>query len=160
MNSIHPYKLRLLLVASLLTCTSAAWSLSEGKTSQGLAYASGGVSDEELALFDTRRAAFSLWAITAANKSDAQLADVKARIRDAKRQLVFDAPLDGSWLLIDLPLGGYQVETILKDEAHKRSTTIHRGDHHQIVFYFDTGDEVLPSGKTGVKDRVESNEKN
>jgi hypothetical protein len=82
--------------------------------------------------------------ITAALRTGAHLADVRVSIRDAKKQLVFDGRLEGPWLFIDLPLGRYDIEASYNNETQKRATTIHRGDHHQAFFYFNTGDIVSP----------------
>ena len=85
---------------------------------------SGGVSDGELQSLYAKREQFSLWVITAAKKSGAYLADVRLKVSDSKQRVVFDRKLDGPWLLIDLPLGRYQMEAIYEGEASEEN------DHH------------------------------
>jgi hypothetical protein len=143
----------------LLACTVGAWPIQAGKTAQGWVYASGGVSHEELAALHAKRDSYSLWVITAAMKSGAYQADVRVTIRDAKQRLVFDRRLDGPWLFIDLPLGRYEVEAELNGEAHKRKTTIHSGDHHQVFFYFDVPDIVSPEDRRPFEGNPYSNGK-
>jgi hypothetical protein len=121
---------------------AAAGAIQVGQTPQGANFASGGASHEELRVLHARRDEYNLWVITAASKSGAYLADVLLTIRDSERRILFNRRLDGPWLMIDLPLGRYQVEAALDGQAQLRTTTIHPGDHHQLIFYFDTGDEV------------------
>jgi hypothetical protein len=140
-----PRMARSALLLAWAACAAAAWSMQSGYTPQGLAFASGGVSDEELVALHAKRDTYSLWVVTAALTSGAHLADVSIKIRDANQRTVFSGQLDGPWLFIDLPLGRYEVEAALAGQLQKRATTIHRGDHHQMFFYFNTGDEVAPA---------------
>jgi len=74
---------------------------------------------------------------------------VKVRITETDSgKRVLEHTMDGPWLFADLPLGRYEVEAILLDERTGRleiqrgTTGIHAGDHHQMLLYFSTGDEV------------------
>ncbi|HEX5685050.1 MAG TPA: hypothetical protein VFY73_13590 [Ideonella sp.] len=127
-----------------LCLVAGAQAVQEGKTAQGYAYVSGGVSQAEQAYLHARRESFSLWAVTAAKKTGAYLVDVRVKITDAQLRVVFDAPLDGPWLLIDLPLGRYDIQASLGGETQRTVTTIHPGDHHQAFFYFPADAEVSP----------------
>ncbi|WP_374562243.1 hypothetical protein [Ideonella sp.] len=127
-----------------LCLAGSAQAVQEGKTAQGHAYVSGGVSESEQVYLHARRDAFSLWVVTAAKKTGAFLVDVRVTITDAQQRVVFDAPLDGPWLLIDLPLGRYDIEARLGGATQRNTTTIHPGDHHQAFFYFPVDAEVSP----------------
>ena len=109
-------------------------------------FVSGGVSLEERDALQARREAFNLWVITAARKSGAYMAQVRVKVSDAQQRVVYDGELEGPWLFIDLPLGRYLIEARLGDQIQHRSTTIHPGDHHQAVFYFDVDADMLPAG--------------
>jgi hypothetical protein len=135
---------RIILAASVITCTAHAWGTESGATAQGIRYMSGGVSDEELVELRAQRKSYSLWVVTAAKRSGSYLADVQVVIRDIRRGTVFDGLSDGPWFFIDLPPGQYEVQASVNGESHKRTTNLRRGDHRQIFFYFDTGDEVSP----------------
>jgi hypothetical protein len=129
-------------VAGLLAC-SGAFALQQGVTPDGRLFVSGGVSDAEIAALQSRRPEFSLWIVTAASRSGAYLADARVTITsEARQRVVFEGELDGPWLMIDLPLGRYTVEARVSGQVQKQATTIHAGDHHQMIFRFDTGDEV------------------
>lgn len=144
MNSHSLHGLRTALALGLALCTASASAIQAGKTAQGLSYVSGGVSHSELATLHEGRERYSLWVVTAASKSGAHLAEVQVTIRDDRQRVAFEGRLDGPWLFIDLPLGRYQVEAALEGKTQKHVTTIHPHDHHQVFFYFDTGDEVNP----------------
>lgn len=130
--------------ASLVFASMTASPMQSGNTAQGLAFATGGVSKEELATFYASREKYSLWIVTAALGSGAHLADVRVVIRDAEGQVAYDGRLQDPWLFINLPLGRCEVEATVGKETHKRITTIHAGDLHQAFFYFATGDELSP----------------
>ena len=124
---------------------SAAGAVEPATTAQGRAYVSGGVTDDERVEMQTHRDRYSLWVLTAARKSGAYLSNVHVVITDVHKKAVFDAPLDGPWLFVDLPLGRYTVQATYQGETQTRVTTIHPGDHHQAIFYFDTGDTTSVS---------------
>jgi len=132
------------LAVTALASSTAAFALQEGTTPSGSRYVSGGVSDRELADMQARRGQFSLWIVTAARKSGAWLSGVRVTVTDVRHRVVFDGTLDGPWLMLDLPLGRYDVEARMPAEWQTRVTTIHPGDHHQAVFYFDVDADVLP----------------
>lgn len=126
--------------AALLVAALATGATQAGRTAQGLAYLSGGVSLDERTTLQTQGSGYSLWVVTAAMKSGAYLSNVHVTIRDAKQIAVFDGRLDGPWLFVDLPLGRYEVQAAFNGVVQKRITTIHPGDHHQALFYFSPSD--------------------
>jgi hypothetical protein len=125
---------------------AAGWASAahNGTTMQGRPFVSGGISAEELATLHADRERYSLWVITAARKTGAHLADVEIKVWDAKKSLVLLERMEGPWLFVDLPLGGYTIEAALRGTVQRHVTTIHRGDHHQAMFYFDVDAEVSP----------------
>ena len=131
---------------TLLLAASAAsvGAVQSGRTPQGLAWSSGGVTHEELQALHAARAGYSLWVVTAATKTGAHLADVQLTIRDGAGRVLLDERMDGPWLFVELPPGRYQVQAQLDGREQQRRTTIQRGDRRQLFFYFDTGDEVSP----------------
>ena len=138
---------RLILMLALSVTGLNAFAIDSGTFVQGRQFISGGVSDEELQSLYAKREQFSLWVITAARKSGAHLAEVRLKLSDSNQRVVFDRRLDGPWLLIDLPLGRYQIEAVYEGETQKKTTTIHRNDHHQAIFYFNEKTEVSPEAE-------------
>jgi len=137
------------LVAAATVVVSAFAAMSsmaatQGQSPQGWAFLDGGIGQTETESMEADRGKYSLWVMTAGRKSGAFLADVEVTIVDSKGEEVFRRRMEGPWLMIDLPLGRYEVRSRYGEEAQARVTTIHPGDHHQIVFYFNVEAEVLP----------------
>lgn len=126
------------LVLVALAVAGSANATQSGMTPSGRSYLSGGVSDEERESLQAQQGRYNLWIVTALRKTGEYLSAVHLKITDANRKVVFDAALDGPWLLIDLPLGKYSIEAQLDGQSQQRQTTIHPGDHHQAIFYFGT----------------------
>lgn len=123
-------------VVLALALSGSAHALQQGVTSGGRNYLSGGVSEEERETLKAQRENHSLWVVTALRQTGEFLSAVRLTVTDAEQKVVFDAPLDGPWLLIDLPIGKYRVEALFDGQSQQRTTTIHAGDHHQAIFYF------------------------
>lgn len=139
------------LIAAMLAPWAAgkALAVTEGKTAQGEPYVSGGIALGEREALEQRRAAFSLWIATAAKKTGSYLADARVIVTDEAGKTVLDTKLDGPWLLVNLKLGRYTVQASLRNQTQRKTTTIHPGDHHEMLFYFDLEVEVLPPGVKG-----------
>ena len=155
---------------AVVALTLAVWfpavtAVERGTSAAGVAYASGGVSHSELQELHARRQEYSFWLTTAALESGAHLADVVVRITALRgTEPVLDHTTSGPWLFAALPPGRYQVQASFQPapdrptQVRRGLTTIHPGDHHQMVLYFDTGDEVgaenqpaLPSNPYGAR---------
>ncbi|HSB23159.1 MAG TPA: hypothetical protein VLE94_08620 [Burkholderiaceae bacterium] len=139
--------LSLLLGLGLCLSASTASALVRGTSPTGVVYASGGGSYEELDQMRAERQRYSFWLTTAVRGSGAYLADVKVRISDEAGRRVLDHTMDGPWLFADLPLGRFEVEAFVLDERTGRlevqrgTVTIHPGDHHRMVLYFNADDD-------------------
>lgn len=133
-----------LLAAASLFAAAGVPAATRGTTSSGWAFLEGGIGRVEVDALQAEREKYSLWVITAVRISGAYLADVRLRITDERHRVVFDRQLQAPWLLIDLPQGRYDVEASYLGEVLSRSTTIHPGDHHQVVFHFDVEGDVEP----------------
>lgn len=119
----------------------ATFAMTRSQSMQGWPFLDGGIGRSEIESMDAEKGKYSLWIVTAARVSGAYLADVDVSISDAKGSKVFERTLQGPWLLIDLPLGRYEVRARVGQETVSRTTTIHPGDHHQMVLYFDVPGE-------------------
>jgi hypothetical protein len=142
--------LRAIMLATIATLSIVALPVeaqpSRGRTSDGIAFATGGISISEQQDLERHRDRFSLWVTTAARKSGADLADVQVRITDSAGKVLFNAPLPGPWLFIDLPPGRYTVEATHRGKPQTRATQIRAGDGHPMVFHFDDAAPVSPKG--------------
>lgn len=141
--------IRCSLLAVALAAALSAGATVRGTTPEGIAYVSGGVGEGEKTELRSQRANYSFWLTTAALRSGAHLSDARVRIRDLDRNaVVLEHVMDGPWLFAALPVGRYEVEAILRFEdlgrilIERGTTTIHAGDHQQMLLYFATGDAV------------------
>jgi hypothetical protein len=134
----------ILLATLTLSALPAEAQPSRGRTSDGIAFATGGVSVSEQQDLERHKDRFSLWVTTAAKKSGAYLADVQVKISDSAGKVLFNAPIPGPWLFIDLPPGRYTVEAAHRGKPQTRSTQIRAGDRHQMILYFDDAAQVSP----------------
>jgi hypothetical protein len=142
-------RIRVLGCAVGLVAVTAAAAQTTGRTALGGDFMSGGIGEGEIATMQAQRGNYALWVRTAAKGSGAYLSDVHVRIADAKKAIVFNHVLDGPWLLVDLPPGRYEVQASYHGQTFSRATTVHAGDRHQMVFYFDVVADVLPKGESG-----------
>lgn len=146
-NLIH---LRGAVLGTALTLLCAtAGALQSGTSPTGVAYVSGGVGHDEQQSLQARRADYSFWLTTAVRGTGAHLSGVLVRIREAgSGLLVLDHRMDGPWLFAKLPVGRYEIEATLQNlqlgriEVERGTTTIHPGDRHQLLLYFDTGEAI------------------
>jgi len=139
-----PLALRFGLTACLLAGATSAAALQSGMTPEGRGFVSGGATHGELATLHASRNDYSLWVITAASRTGAYLADVQVSITDSQGKVVFEGAMDGPWLFVDLPLGRYEIKATLKGQTQRQLSTLHAGDRHQALLYFDTGDTLSP----------------
>jgi len=133
-----------LAALGMAIAASQATATTHGQSPQGWRFVEGGIGQTEAESIEAERNQYSLWVMTASRKSGAHLSDAEVTIINDKGEQVFERRLDGPWLMIDLPLGRYEVRSRYGQEAQSRITTIHPADHHQIVFYFNVEAEVLP----------------
>jgi hypothetical protein len=143
------YRRSFSLFFSIIGAMSSAFAIERGTTNTGIPFVSGGVGQPELTTLSEEKKNFSFWLTTAAKGSGSYLAAVRVRILNAStRQPVLEHTMDGPWLFANLPVGRYDVEANYTEapgkpiQTIKKSTTIHPGDHHQMMMYFDTQDTV------------------
>jgi hypothetical protein len=83
--------------------------ITEGKTTQGFQYLSGGVGSDERAALDERGKAFNV-KLAFAEQRGPYLADVNVMIVDAKGIEILSLASAGPWFYIHLPPGRYNVK--------------------------------------------------
>jgi hypothetical protein len=118
-----------------------------GTTADGSPFVEGGIGAEETAAIEAQRDQHSLWLITAVRVSGAYLAEVQLRITDDRGRVVLERKMSGPWLLVNLPIGRYELQASYRGETLRRTTTIHPGDHHQVIFHFSVQGEMQPPPK-------------
>lgn len=94
--------------------------------SQGIAYISGGVGEEEsqAILAEAKQWPVLLELSQLENGRGVWIFGAKIKILNANNQVVFDAQADGPYMLINLPKGDYQLEGTYEEKVQKRSLAV------------------------------------
>ena len=140
-------------LALALTAVSApetARATKSGSTDAGIAFVTGGVSEDQRTQMRSERRGYSYWLSTAARGSGAYLADVQVRITEAVGgKLVLEVNMDGPWLFVALPQGRYAVQATYADgrggrpETQRASPQIGSGQDLQPSMLYFSSDEPL-----------------
>jgi hypothetical protein len=126
-----------ILVGTCLLLFAPAWATSRGTTSQGESFVIGGTADDERSAMRQDRKKFNLWVQTGASAGSAP-PDIDVRISTRTGQTVLETRMNGPWLFVNLGLGEYFVAVSAAGITQQRGTIIHRGDHTEMVFFFDS----------------------
>lgn len=118
-----------LLSACLVLFSSlslAQADIPEAKVSQGIEYISGGIGSEES---DAMLALGKKWPLVLEFSQDHPqrplwVADVKVKILDQKKKLVFEALSDGPIMLLKMTAGKYDAEYTFEGKVLKRSLVV------------------------------------
>jgi hypothetical protein len=121
-----------------------ARALDEGRTTRGEAWVSGGGLDRERVSLRQERKKFSLWVQTGAS-SGSSVPESAVRITTPAGRVVLDAHMTGPWLFVDLQAGEYSIAVSAGGDTETRRTFIHKGDHTEMVFFFDDSMSLRPA---------------
>jgi hypothetical protein len=114
------------LVAALFVLPACA--LDRGTVLGNRAFAMGGIGEDEVTQMKGERSRYTLQVTTAQRDTGAFLAEARVRITDAgSKQVVFDQPLSGPILMIDLPPGRYDVSVAYQGREQHQTATVGKG---------------------------------
>ncbi len=121
-----------LLSACLVLFSSlslAQAEIPEAKVSQGIEYISGGIGSEES---DAMLALGKKWPLVLEFSQDHPqrplwVADVKVKILDQKKKIIFEALSDGPIMLLKMTAGKYDAEYTFEGKVLKRSLVVEEG---------------------------------
>lgn len=105
------------------------------RTSQGVAYVTGGVGKTEREKLEAMKSDFNLKLIFAA-KGGPFLGDVIVEIRDESGNKVFDGRSDGPWFLLKLPPGSYRILATSESETFERKAKVNETGLVEVHFYW------------------------
>jgi hypothetical protein len=151
---------RALIAFTVLACTAilalheTAPAYERGLTEQNRQFVTGGVGREEQLELEAQQRRFSLWLITADERSGAWLSDAAVEIRDAHGAPVLATTMTGPYLLVDLDPGRYRLLVTLRGETRALSTDVSRDIVRRVVVRFNTGADVLPDPRDRMSDRT------
>lgn len=99
-------------------------------------FLSGGVGLDEQEALVARGKEFNLKVVTAAERSGAYLAGVRLKVVGANGATVLDTPMDGPWLLAQLPAGAYVLEATFEGKTLTQQVAIPNRGQRQAHFYW------------------------
>jgi hypothetical protein len=116
----------ILSVACIVFSSMALSQIPNTQYSQGIAYISGGVGEEEsrAILAEAKQWPLLLELSQLENGRGIWIFGAKIKILNTKNQVVFDAQADGPYILINLPVGDYLLEGIYEGVVQKRSISV------------------------------------
>ena len=129
---------QLTIALSLLALTTPLHAADEMKVQQagGIAYVSGGISEEARDSLQALAREFNV-KLVLATKSGAFLSDVAVSVDDATGKRVLEAKSDGPWFFAKLPPGRYQVDAAVNGKALKKPVTVNAQGMSTVDFRWD-----------------------
>lgn len=106
------------------------------QSDSGIAYASGGIGEEERQALNSRAANYNLKLLFADKKSGEFLSDIRVSIKGTKGTDVLDAVADGPWFFASLPPGSYRVTAASGEQRQTRPIAVRKGKQSRLSFYF------------------------
>ena len=125
---MNPFRLLIppTIAASLAASIVAAPALAATDPAMrqgGVAYTSGGISEEDRETLDATAKAFNL-KLVLATKGGAYLSDVGVVVNDDRGQRIIDAKSDGPWFYAKLPSGRYSIEASANGTVVRKAVTL------------------------------------
>jgi hypothetical protein len=106
------------------------------QTTNGVTYASGGISDDERNEMQAMKNGYTLLLKVAA-KSGHYLGEVDVVFRRANGEIAFENRLDGPWLLVNLPGGIYDMSVTSEGTTQRKKVRINNGARREVVMYWN-----------------------
>lgn len=154
MNRLHP-----LVIAGALICSPLVWAAGSAAASeeptiesltaaevasgaltpqvqQGVHFVSGGIGIEERAWLASHAREFNTHLTFAVVPGGEFVADVQVRISDTSGKHILDATADGPQMLVQLPVGHYQVEATHDGQVITRSFAVTEKRSVQVTIGF------------------------
>jgi len=136
MKTMKPFMRRTTFatLAVALAWPLAVLAIDQGEQN-GIAYATGGVGQDESAAMRGMAKDYSLRVLAAA-KSGEYVADVKVAISDAQGKQVLALDTQGPYLLARLPPGRYRVDAAYGQARQTRQVQVPSSGQADVSFYF------------------------
>jgi hypothetical protein len=106
--------------------------------SQGISYISGGVGEEEsrAILAEAKQWPLLLELSQLENGRGVWIFGAKIKISNANHQVIFDAHADGPYILINLPLGQYQIEAAYQGVTQRKAVNIQGSASQKLAIFW------------------------
>lgn len=147
MRTMQKLMLGLAMLAASLGVDAA---ITEGRTTNGRSYVSGGIGLEESDTLKVLADKFSLQLIVS-SRSGAYLADTQVTIINSASEKLLDIQLDAPWLLVDLAPGTYKIFVAHGGVTHERNVTLAAGKREQITVPFNVPADTAKNPPPNIK---------
>ena len=106
--------------------------------SEGIAYISGGVGEEETnaILSEAKQWPLLLELSQIENGRGVWIFGAQIKIIDSQKKAIFDVQADGPYMLINLESGDYQIQASYQGVGQKRSISVKSGTPQKIVIFW------------------------
>jgi hypothetical protein len=133
------YFIKSFLIAIYCTCCSVVFAqIPNTQYSQGIAYVSGGVGAEESqAILDEAKQWPLLLELSQLERGrGVWIFGTTIQILNAQNQIIFDAQANGPFILINLPVGNYQIAAIYQGVTQNKSVTVKSATSQKINLFW------------------------
>ena len=125
-----------LLAALAAPLASVAAADTSVRRAGAIAYASGGVTEEDREALAAIAQDFNV-KLVLATKAGAYVSDVDVVVTDEAGRRVLDAHADGPWFFARLPVGRYSIEASLNGRSMRRNVTVAARRRSEVDFRWD-----------------------
>jgi hypothetical protein len=128
-----------ILFSAYFICSSMVCAqIPDTQYSQGISYISGGVGEEEsqAILSEAKQWPLLLELSQLENGRGVWIFGAQIKILNSKNQVVFDAQADGPYILINVPIGQYQIETSYQGVVQKKSLSVQGSTPQKLAIFW------------------------
>jgi hypothetical protein len=130
---------------ALAACAAPALAVTEGVTSQGRPFVTGGITTDERDSLSAARPERGVRIVTVARDGGLYLADARIAIADDSGREVLVTRLDGPWLDVVLAPGRYVIDAEFERQSLSQPLVV--GDARRDVYFaFDADANAIPGG--------------
>ncbi|WP_251368759.1 carboxypeptidase-like regulatory domain-containing protein [Polynucleobacter sp. MWH-Braz-FAM2G] len=134
-------KTLLKIIFAVQMIAMGSWVLAQvpdTQRSQGIAYISGGVGQDETTaiLTEAKQWPLTLELSQIENGRGVWIFGATIKVIDSKKQTIFDAQADGPYMLINLEPGDYAIEASYQGVVQKRAISIKAGASQKISIFW------------------------
>ena len=134
-------KTLLKIILSIQLLIASSWVLAqipETQYSQGISYITGGVGEGETnaILAEAKQWPVLLEMSQMENGRGVWIFGAKVKVLNSQGKVVFDAPADGPYILINLPAGDYSIEASYEGVVQKRALTLKSNSNQKISIFW------------------------
>ena len=133
------FYIKSIVSAICITCSSVACAqIPDTQYSQGISYISGGVGEEEsqAILAEAKQWPILLELSQLENGRGVWIFGAKIKILNTNNQLTFDAQADGPYILINLPVGQYQIEATYQGVMQRKVINIQASAPQKLAIFW------------------------